>query len=190
LPEPASLANILLRPGRPALRSRPCPAPAPDRREGPADSRPPSGRPILPVPASREVAHEPASPGRLITGHRLGCAALTYLAEPGHQLLGPLLRVLDPADVLASITSGGIPADAAGILGDAQAARLRPALDQLAAAAAPHRRRRRAPNWPGTQPATSAWSAPATPNGRPGWMTYDSPATHANDQGAEQRRSQ
>jgi hypothetical protein len=106
----------------------------------------------------------------------------------GHPLLGPLLRVLDPADVLASITSGVIPADAAGVLGDAQAARLRPALASWRGAAAPHRRRRR--TGPARSPRHSHGLPPATPNGRPGWMTYDSPATHVNDQGAEQRRSQ
>jgi DNA processing protein len=65
---------------------------------------------------------------RLPEGHRVVCATLTYLAEPADPLLGTLLRLLDPASVLAAIRSGTIPARAAAELDQAQAPRLRPAL--------------------------------------------------------------
>jgi DNA processing protein len=40
-------------------------------------------------------------------------AALTYLVEPGDRLLGALLRDREPAEVVAAITAGGLPARAA-----------------------------------------------------------------------------
>jgi DNA processing protein len=61
-------------------------------------------------------------------GHRRARAALTYLAEPADPLLGGLLRVLDPAAVLASIRSGTVPARAFAELDQPQASRLRLAL--------------------------------------------------------------
>jgi hypothetical protein len=42
--------------------------------------------------------------------HRAACATLTYLAERADPALGSLLQVLSPAEVLASIRSGAIPA--------------------------------------------------------------------------------
>ena len=60
--------------------------------------------------------------------HRVACATLTYVAEPADPVLGHLLQVLNPAEVLASIRSGTVPARAARALGQAQAAGLRPAL--------------------------------------------------------------
>ena len=60
--------------------------------------------------------------------HRVACATLTYLAEPADPVLGRLLQVLSPAEVLASIRSGTIPARAARAMDQAQAAGLRPAL--------------------------------------------------------------
>ena len=60
--------------------------------------------------------------------HRVACATLTYLAEPADPALGALLQVLSPAEVLASIRSGTIPARAARAMDQAQAAGLRPAL--------------------------------------------------------------
>jgi DNA processing protein len=62
--------------------------------------------------------------------HRVACAMLTYLAEPADPLLGALLRMLDPAHVLASIRSGTVPARAVAGLDQAQAYRLRPALSR------------------------------------------------------------
>ncbi|HEY3735490.1 MAG TPA: DNA-processing protein DprA [Streptosporangiaceae bacterium] len=46
---------------------------------------------------------------------RLARAALTYLAEPGDQLLGTLLRNREPAEVVAAITAGPPPAPPDGI---------------------------------------------------------------------------
>jgi DNA processing protein len=60
--------------------------------------------------------------------HRAACAALTYLAEPADPVLGRLLQVLGPVEVLASIRSGTVPARAARAMDQAQAAGLRPAL--------------------------------------------------------------
>jgi DNA processing protein len=59
---------------------------------------------------------------------QVACAALTYLAQPADPLLGGLVRVLDPADVLAGIRSGTLPAAAAATLDAAQEARVRAAL--------------------------------------------------------------
>ncbi len=60
--------------------------------------------------------------------HRVACATLTYLAEPADPVLGRLLQVLGPVEVLASIRSGAIPAHAATAINQAQVTRLRPAL--------------------------------------------------------------
>lgn len=43
-------------------------------------------------------------------------ATLTYLAQPADPLLSGLLRVLDPADVLAGIKPGALPAAAVATL--------------------------------------------------------------------------
>ena len=45
---------------------------------------------------------------------RLARAALTYLAEPGDTLLGALLRHHEPAEVVAAIVAGRLPAAAGG----------------------------------------------------------------------------
>jgi len=60
--------------------------------------------------------------------HRVACATLTYLAEPADPVLGGLLQAMSPAQVLASIRSGIIPARAARAMNHAQAALLRTAL--------------------------------------------------------------
>jgi DNA processing protein len=60
--------------------------------------------------------------------HRVACAMLTYLAEPADPVLGALLQVLSPVEVLASTRSGTVPARAARAMSQAQAAGLRPAL--------------------------------------------------------------
>jgi hypothetical protein len=52
----------------------------------------------------------------------VACATLTYLAQPADPLLGGLLRVLDPADVLAGIKSGALPAAAVATLNAAEEA--------------------------------------------------------------------
>jgi hypothetical protein len=59
---------------------------------------------------------------------RLARAELTCLAEPGDQLLADLLRVLAPADVIAAIRSGAVPAGVTIDLAPYRAAALRPAL--------------------------------------------------------------
>jgi DNA processing protein len=59
---------------------------------------------------------------------QVASATLTYLAQAADPLLGGLLPVLHPADVLAGIRSGALPAAAAATLDTAQEARLRPAL--------------------------------------------------------------
>ena len=41
-------------------------------------------------------------------------AALTYLVEPGDRLLGALLRDREPAEVVAAIMAGRLPAGPAG----------------------------------------------------------------------------
>jgi DNA processing protein len=60
--------------------------------------------------------------------HRVACATLTYLAEPADPALSRLLQVLSPAEVLASIRSGTIPARAARAMNQAQTAEFQPAL--------------------------------------------------------------
>ena len=105
--------------------------------------------------------------------HQLACATLTWLAEPAHPLLGALLQVLPPAEVLAAIRFGTLPAGTAGALGPAQTAGLRspwPAGRNGFPPSIP------APTWPGTQPAASGWSAPATPAGPPTSTTWAPPA--------------
>ena len=59
-----------------------------------------SGAPVSSVPA---VPSEPPSEARLAR------AALTYLAEPGDPVLGALLAVCDPAEVLAVIKADTLP---------------------------------------------------------------------------------
>jgi DNA processing protein len=59
--------------------------------------------------------------------HQLACATLTRLAEPAHPLLGALLQLLPPAEVLAAIRFGTLPA-AADALDPDQVTGLRPAL--------------------------------------------------------------
>ena len=59
---------------------------------------------------------------------QVACAALTFLAQAADPLLGGLLRVLDPTDVVAGIRSGTLPAAAAAALDAVQQARVRPAL--------------------------------------------------------------
>jgi DNA processing protein len=61
---------------------------------------------------------------------RVASAALTYLAEPADPLLGELLRVLAPAEILACIKSGAIPADVADYLTPQELTILRPAMDR------------------------------------------------------------
>ncbi|HUY47598.1 MAG TPA: DNA-processing protein DprA [Streptosporangiaceae bacterium] len=56
---------------------------------------------------------------------RAACARLTYLAEPANPILGALLQVLPPDEVVAAIRSGNIPA---ARLAETQAARIRPML--------------------------------------------------------------
>jgi len=58
---------------------------------------------------------------------RVARATLTYVAEPADPVLGALLQVLSPVEVLASIRSGTVPARAARAVDQAQAAGLRPA---------------------------------------------------------------
>jgi hypothetical protein len=86
--------------------------------------------------------------------HRVGRATLTYLAEPADPALGRLLQVLSPAQVLASIRSGTIPARAARAMDQAQAP----------ARAGSHNCHTcpRALPWHGTRPTVSGWSAPAS----------------------------
>jgi hypothetical protein len=60
--------------------------------------------------------------------HRFACATLTYLTEPADPVLGRLLQVLSPAEALASIGSGTVPARAARAMDQAQAAGFRRAL--------------------------------------------------------------
>jgi DNA processing protein len=47
--------------------------------------------------------------------HRLACAALTYLAEPDDKVLGALLQAVEPAEMLAAIKAGKLPARLAAI---------------------------------------------------------------------------
>jgi len=42
--------------------------------------------------------------------HRLACAALTYLAEPDDEVLGTLLGMCEPAEMVAAIRAGRLPA--------------------------------------------------------------------------------
>jgi DNA processing protein len=64
---------------------------------------------------------------------RIARAALTVLADPADPMLGSLLQVLPPGEVLAMISSGIIPARAADALDPGAAAGLRPALARLRA---------------------------------------------------------
>jgi DNA processing protein len=46
---------------------------------------------------------------------RIARAVLTYLAEPGDQVLGALLRACEPAEIVTAVTEGRIPAACSGI---------------------------------------------------------------------------
>jgi DNA processing protein len=48
--------------------------------------------------------------------HRLACAALTYLAEPDDAVLGTLLGMCEPAEMVAAIRAGRLPAHLAAWL--------------------------------------------------------------------------
>jgi DNA processing protein len=54
---------------------------------------------------------------------RIARATLTYLAEPADPVVGGLLQVLSPADLLACVRSGSIPADVTGVPGGMAATR-------------------------------------------------------------------
>ena len=54
---------------------------------------------------------------------RIACATLTYLAEPADPAICGLLQVLSPAELLACIRSGTLPASASGIARGAPATR-------------------------------------------------------------------
>jgi DNA processing protein len=45
---------------------------------------------------------------------RLARAALTYVAEPGDEVMGALLRACPPTEILAALTAGRVPVAAAG----------------------------------------------------------------------------
>ncbi len=60
---------------------------------------------------------------RLNDDHRAARATLTYVAEPADPVLGHLLQVLSPAEVLASIRSGTSPARAVTAMDQAQPSR-------------------------------------------------------------------
>jgi DNA processing protein len=64
---------------------------------------------------------------------RVASAALTYLAEPADPLLGELLRILAPAEILACIKPGAIPAGVADYLTPQELTMLRPALHRWGA---------------------------------------------------------
>jgi DNA processing protein len=53
---------------------------------------------------------------------RIARATLTYLAEPADPVIGGLLQVLSPAELVASIRSGRIPASVTGVPGGLPAA--------------------------------------------------------------------
>jgi DNA processing protein len=97
---------------------------------------------------------------------RLARAALTYLAEPADPLLGDLLRVTDPSDVLASIRAETVPAGLAAIwlrIAPPRSARCWPGGTRVYP---PFQRMR----WPGMRPAESSSSALTIPGGRTSWM--------------------
>jgi DNA processing protein len=64
------------------------------------------------------------------TAHQIASATLTYLAEPAHPLLGSLLQVLDPVQVLVCIQTGTLLPAAANLQQDVQPDRLTQALAQ------------------------------------------------------------
>src|SRR5580704_8246559 len=57
------------------------------------------------------------SPARRLGPQALARAALTYLAEPADPALGALLEVCEPAEVLAAIKAGTLPATGSGPVG-------------------------------------------------------------------------
>src|ERR1700677_1726783 len=50
-----------------------------------------------------------SSAGARMDPHRLACAALTYLAEPDDAVLGTLLGMCEPAEMVAAIRAGRLP---------------------------------------------------------------------------------
>jgi DNA processing protein len=50
-----------------------------------------------------------SSGGTRLDAHRLACAALTYLAEPDDAVLGTLLGMCEPAEMVAAIQAGRLP---------------------------------------------------------------------------------
>jgi DNA processing protein len=62
------------------------------------------------------------NPGRRLGPQALARAALTYLAEPGDPVLGALLEICEPAEVLAAIKSDMLPGTGPGC-GDSPASR-------------------------------------------------------------------
>ena len=61
---------------------------------------------------------------------RAARAVLTYLAEPADVLLGGLLRVADPREIVAAIRSGTVPGGISRQLSPGQQARIGPGLAQ------------------------------------------------------------
>jgi DNA processing protein len=61
---------------------------------------------------------------------RAARAVLTYLAEPTDSLLGGLLRVADPREIVAAIRSGTVPGGMSRQLSPGQQARIGPGLAQ------------------------------------------------------------
>ena len=102
----------------------------------------------------------------------VACATLTYLAQPADPLLGSLLRLHDPADLLARIRSGTLPTAAAATLDAAQETRIRPALTrwQTGSRASPPM-----PVWPGMPRTASTWCALAIQDGHLSSTTSDLP---------------
>src|SRR5580700_2776916 len=67
---------------------------------------------------TRPVARGPAmSLARRLGPQAMARAALTYLAEPADPALGALLEVCEPAEVLAAIKAGALPATGSGLVG-------------------------------------------------------------------------
>jgi DNA processing protein len=87
---------------------------------GPA-AMPARSEPARSEPAPSEPARSEPAPS---DEERLARAALTYLAEPGDSVLGALLTVCEPAEVLATIKADTLP----GVLGTASRAVLERAL--------------------------------------------------------------
>jgi hypothetical protein len=99
--------------------------------------------------------------------NRLACAMLTCLVEPADPLMGRLLSVLTPAGVLASISSGTMPAGVADGLDQSHAAGSGRRWPAGRLSSPPSPRMAVSPLRTGT---ASAFSAPVTPAGRLGLM--------------------